>query len=76
MATYTADDAAAVRAAIVALATGQRETTVRYGDFETRYSEVDLPKLRALLSEIEASVSAATGGSRIRQIRMSTNRGL
>lgn len=73
---YTEADATAVRAAIVKLAAGERSTMVRYGEFSEQYAEVDLPKLRALLAEIEASVAAGLGTPRVRQVRMTTARGL
>lgn len=63
---WTQTDADAVRAAIVALATGARVVNVTYAGPPSRsvtYHATDLAALRTLLAEMEGSVAAQTGNS-------------
>lgn len=70
MATWTQEDADTLRAAILALASGEKVQTVRYQGppaREVTYHSVDLSAMRALLAEIIAEVAAeANGRQRIR----------
>ena len=61
---YTSTDLANVKAAIVALATGERAVSVSFGDKQFKYSEVDLDKLRSLRAEIESDIRTASGRGR------------
>ena len=57
---YTSADLAAVKAAIVQLATGARVVTVTYAGPPQRsveYATVDLDKLRALQAEIQREIN-------------------
>lgn len=59
---WTQADADAVKAAIVALASGTRVTTVVYQgppQREVQYAATDLPQLRSLYAEIERAVNGA-----------------
>lgn len=58
-----ADDLAAIDAAILALATGERVIEARIEGQLVRYGEADLPQLRALRSEVAHRLQ---GGGRIR----------
>lgn len=56
MASWTADEIAQVRAAVLALAAGTRTITVSYAGPPARsvtYAAADLPQLRSLLAEME-----------------------
>ena len=64
MAAYTQSDADAVRAAILALATGQRVASVSYAGPPARtvqYVATDLDKLKDLLADIESSLRTTPG---------------
>ena len=72
---YTEADRAAVKAAILALATGERVVTVTAADGRsTTWAQSDLDKLRVLLSEIEADISSSSG--RRRHVYTTTSKGL
>ena len=58
MADYTSDDLASVKAAILALAAGERVAQVMIGSKLIQYSRVELPQLRALLAEIKAEIQS------------------
>lgn len=58
----TADDLAALDAAILALAKGERVTEARIEGQLVRYAEADLPQLRALRAEVAQQLR---GGGRI-----------
>lgn len=63
---WTQQEVDQVRAAILALATGQRAVTVTYAGPPSRsvtYHTTDLAALRTLLAEMQGSVSAAAGSS-------------
>jgi hypothetical protein len=67
MATYTQADVDAVKAAIVALASGQRKVTVAYADRSVQYQQADLADLQQLLATMQADVNASSGTPRPRQ---------
>lgn len=61
---WTVDDRDRIKAAVLALATGERVVTVNYSGPPARsvtYYAGDLPSLRSLLAEAEADVAAADG---------------
>lgn len=61
---WTQQDADAVRAAIVKLATGAQVVTVSYAGPPARsvtYAVAQLPELRSLLAEMERATSATPG---------------
>jgi hypothetical protein len=61
---YTQADVDKIRAAIVALAAGERIVTVEYDGPPKRsatYQQVDLPALRSLLADAVADVARAAG---------------
>jgi hypothetical protein len=61
---WTQADADAVRAAIVALATGKRVVTVEYAGPPQRsvtYAAAQLPELQDLLGQMTASLNTAPG---------------
>lgn len=65
---WTQTDADAVRAAIVALASGTRAVTVSYAGPPARsvtYGTAQLDELRSLLSEMDRAVSASPKFRRI-----------
>lgn len=68
----TADDLAAIDAAILALATGERVTEARIEGQLVRYAEADLPQLRALRAEVANRLQG--GGKRLYATQ--TGRGL
>jgi len=59
----TIDDLAAIDAAILALATGERVTEARIEGQLVRYAEADLPQLRALRAEVANRLQG--GGKRL-----------
>ena len=71
---YTKTDLANVKAAILALSTGERAVSVSFGDKQFRYSEVDLDQLRKLRAEIQSELRAASG--RGRYVLIQTSKGL
>ncbi len=58
MADYTSTDLANVKAAILALATGQRAVRVQIGEKSAQYAEVDFSKLEALKVAIEGQLGS------------------
>lgn len=59
---WTTEEAASIRAAVLALATGTRVATVSYAGPPARsvqYGVADLDALRKLLAQAEASATAA-----------------
>lgn len=64
MSTYTQADVDAVKAAIVALARGDRKATVSFADRSVSYQPAQLPELQQLLVTMQADVAA---GARPRQ---------
>ena len=71
---YTQADQDAVQNAIVELATGRRVVRLTFGGKTTEFHQTDIDKLRSLLSEITADVSAAGGGAQFYLTR--TSKGL
>jgi hypothetical protein len=71
---YIQADQESVQAAIIALATGSRVVSVTTGDKTIQYGQADIDKLRALLSEIKAELSAAAGRQRF--VLTATSKGL
>ncbi|MFO7596463.1 MAG: gpW family head-tail joining protein [Desulfocurvibacter africanus] len=72
---YTQADLDAVQTAILALAKGERVTSIRFADGkQVQYGEADLPALKVLREEIVREVQAATG--RRRYAFASTSKGL
>ena len=57
---WTQADADSIKAAIVALVTGQRIVTVTFGDRTNTYQQTDLPQLREALAMVEGELSRAT----------------
>jgi hypothetical protein len=57
---WTQADADSIKAAIVALVTGQRIVTVTFGDRTNTYQQADLPQLREALAMVEAELGRAT----------------
>lgn len=69
---YTQADLDAVKAAVIALATGQRVTSVTFSSGKSvQYGPASLPDLRAL----ESSIASELGGKR-RQLLVSSRKGL
>ena len=63
---WTQADLDKLKAAVLALASGEAVQTVSYDGPPSRtitYQPMDLPKMRALLAEIVAEVSASTRSS-------------
>lgn len=54
---YTQTDLENIQRAILDLATGERVTEIRVDGILTRYAEADLPALKQLRSEIQASLT-------------------
>jgi len=72
---YTEADLATVKAAILALATGQRVVTVTAADGRSMtWAQSDMDKLRGLLSEIESDIASVSG--RRRYVLTTTSKGL
>ena len=70
---YTQEDLDAVKAAVIKLSTGKRTVEVNIsGGEKITYSQVDLPDLRILLNEINASVNPAT----IQRLQLIPTKGL
>jgi hypothetical protein len=69
---WTEEDVAKLRAAIVALASGQAVISVSYAGPPARtvtYAQADLDKMRALLAEMNRQVTAAPHYRRVRWSR-------
>ena len=64
---WTTADRDAVKAAIVALATGSRTVTVALADRTVTYQSADLAALREVLAMIEADLATVTDPARPRQ---------
>ena len=58
MATYTQADVDAVKAAILALAKGERLVSLQLGDHSEQYGQADLPDLQRLLATMQNDVAA------------------
>lgn len=58
---YTSTDLDDIIAAIVALAKGTRVVSVQIDGKTIQFSQVDLPALRSLRSEIESELAVAAG---------------
>lgn len=72
---YTEADRETVKAAILALATGQRVVTITAADGRsTTWAQSDMDKLRGLLSEIERDIASVSG--RRRYVLTTTSKGL
>jgi len=71
---FTNTDLTNVEAAIVALATGEREVSVSLGDKQIRYAEAEIDKLRTLRTEIKTELQAGAG--RRRFLLTQTSKGL
>jgi len=61
---WTTADRDALKAAVIALATGKRAVTVSFSSGggasrSTEYGQADLPQLRSLLAEVNAAVNDA-----------------
>lgn len=72
--TWTAADVAALKAAILALASGEKVQTVSYGGPPARsvtYHAVDLPTMRDLLAEMVADVAQQGGRASYRLVKTS-----
>lgn len=67
MSTYTQAEVNEVKAALLALAKGDRTVAVRLADREETFQPADLEKLQALFVQMQADVAAATGVARPRQ---------
>jgi len=63
---YTTSDLASVKAAIVALASGDRVALVTVGDKTIRYDSAKLNDLRALRGEIQEEIARAANTPRYR----------
>jgi hypothetical protein len=63
---YTTSDLASVKAAIVALASGERIALVTVGDKTIRYDSAKLSDLRALRGEIQEEIARAANTPRHR----------
>lgn len=67
---WTTTDRDAVKQAVVDLATGKRKVRVSYssdaGGGTVEYGQADLPQLRTLLAEMNASVGAKRRTIRVR----------
>lgn len=70
---YTAADRDAVKAALLALATGERTVTIAYADRTETYQPADVAQLQAILAMIETDLGATT---RVRQWLASGSKGL
>jgi len=57
---FTAEDLATLRAAILALATGQRPVQMQAGDKMTRFMELSLKDLKDLEVQIQAEIATPT----------------
>ena len=57
---WTTTDRDAIKAAILALATGARTATVAFGDRTVSYQPAQLPELTKLLNVIEAELASTT----------------
>lgn len=69
--TWTQEDADKIRAAILALATGERVVTVEYAGPPARaitYQQLDLDKLRGLLSDAEGALNTSSGRTTFKRI--------
>jgi len=62
---YTEADLENIKAAILALATGERVVKVALGDKQIEYGQAQLKDLRALRAEIEANLEFQAGKSRV-----------
>lgn len=71
---YTQDDFNAVRSAVIRLATGEQEVRVTVAGKTVEYAAQDLGKLKSLLAEIRADLSAAEGSAGF--VLTSTEKGL
>lgn len=58
---YTQDEYDSVKAAILALATGTRTTSIAFGTRTVQYQAADLDKLQALLAVISADLTVESG---------------
>ena len=67
---YTSTDLANIEAAILALATGTRIVSVSYGDKQITYSQSDLPQLKILKSDIQASLGTVPLRTKCKQVRL------
>jgi hypothetical protein len=66
---WTQEDIDALKAAILALATGTAVQTVTFGGPPERtvtYQQVQLPELRSLLAEVSGAVNARSSYTRVR----------
>ncbi len=71
---YTQSDLDSVKAAILALATGERVVRVTIGDKMIEYGQAQLNHLRTLRAEIATELQAASGNPRV--IVLQTSKGL
>jgi hypothetical protein len=72
---WTTADRDAVKAAIVALATGARTVTVTVADRTVSYQAADLTALREVLAMIEADLAAVADPPRPRQYLLYGSKG-
>lgn len=72
---WTTADRDAVKAAIVALATGARTVSVTLADRTVTYQQADLEELRQILAMIEADIAAAGDAARPRGWLLSGSKG-
>lgn len=63
MATWTDDEIASIKAAILSLAQGERVASVTFNGRTVQYAAAQLPELQDLLASAEAT--SDTGGSRL-----------
>ncbi len=73
MGLYTREDLENVKAAVMALATGERVVKYSFKGRTMEKGQADLPQLRTLLSEIQSDLKTSQGG---RTILISTSKGL
>jgi len=73
MSHYTQSDLASVKAAVLALATGERAVTVTLSGTRIEYGQAELKDLRSLQAEIQRDLQASTS-TRVYAIK--TSKGL
>ena len=71
---YTQTDLDNIKAAILALATGERVVRTRINDKDIEFGEAQLKDLRELRAEIQTEINAASGKSGV--VLIQTSKGL